>query len=63
MFKFLLGGLVVVGLVGYGVITTEDVRYAGDKVREGVNYVLEAGADATRGNETVGQKIDKVLAQ
>lgn len=61
MFKFILGALVVVGLVGYGVITTDDIRVAGDAVREGVNTVLEAGAEATRGDETIGQRIDGVL--
>lgn len=63
MIRFLAGALAVVALVGYGVIDTADVRYAGAKVRDGVNYVLSKGAEVTRGEETVGQKIDKVLAQ
>lgn len=63
MFKFLLGALVVVGLVGYGVITPRDIEQAGDTVRATVNTVLEKGAEATRGEETVGQRIDRVIAQ
>ena len=58
MFKFLLGALVVVGLVGYGVITTDDVRSAGDRVREGVNFVLEAGAEATKDQSMVDKLTD-----
>lgn len=53
MFKFILGAAVVVGLVGYGVITTEDVEMAGDKMREGLNYVFEKGAEATSNNDTL----------
>jgi len=48
MFKFLLGALAVVGLVGYGVISTEDVEQAGDTIREGLHTVFEKGAEATR---------------
>ena len=51
MFKFILGAAVVVGLVGYGVITTEDVEMAGDKMRNGLNYVFEKGAEATRDDD------------
>lgn len=61
MIKFILGALVVVGLVGYGVITPSDIEKAGEGIREGVNYVLQSGADATRGTETIGQRIDEVL--
>lgn len=47
MIKFILGALVVVGLVGYGVITTDDIQAAGDQIRAGANYILEKGAEAT----------------
>ena len=53
MFKFLAGAAVVIGLVGYGVITTDDVESAGDKMREGLNYAFERGAEATRGNSAI----------
>ena len=62
MFKFILGAAVVVGLVGYGVITTEDVEMAGDKMRNGLNYVFEKGAEATRDSDTVTERL-KELAQ
>lgn len=48
MFKMLFGAAVVVALVGYGVITTDDVQQAGNEVRRGINTVLQKGADATR---------------
>lgn len=63
MLKFILGALVVVGLVGYGVITPNDIADAGDTVRGAVNTVLEKGAEATRGDETIGQKVDRVIGQ
>lgn len=47
MFKMLFGAAVVVALVGYGVITTDDVQTAGDEVRQGVNTLLQKGVDAT----------------
>lgn len=37
MFKFILGAAAVVALVGYGVVTTEDIERAGDTVVEGIN--------------------------
>ena len=37
MFKMILGGLLVVGLVGYGVITTDDIEAAGSTVKNTVN--------------------------
>lgn len=45
MLKMLFGALVVLLLVGYDVITTEDIEAASDKVKETVNagasYVKE----------------------
>jgi hypothetical protein len=45
MFKFLLGALTVAVLVGYGVITTEDVegvgRTAVNIINDGAAYVKE----------------------
>lgn len=63
MIKFILGAFVVVLAVGYGYITTDDIKTAGDKARQGVNYMLERGAEATRGEETVGQRVDRILEQ
>jgi hypothetical protein len=37
MLKMILGGLLVVGLVGYGVITTDDIEAAGSTVKNTVN--------------------------
>lgn len=48
MFKFLLGAVAVVALVGYGVITADDIEQAGDKIRKGMHSVFETGAEATR---------------
>jgi len=48
MLKFLLGAAAVVALVGYGVISAEDIEQAGDTVREGMHTVFEKGAAATR---------------
>ena len=63
MFKFLLGMVVTVGLVGYGVITTDDVRMAGDKVRDGVNYAFEKGAEVTEKSpeDKLAELKDRVL--
>lgn len=44
MFKFALGACVVVALVGYGVITTDDIERAGTAVVNGVN----SGADLVK---------------
>ena len=49
MFKgIILGALIVVGLVGYGVITTQDVEIAGERVKNGVNYIAKSVDEATR---------------
>jgi hypothetical protein len=37
MIKMLLGALIMVGLVGYGVITTDHIEEAGERVKNGVN--------------------------
>jgi len=57
MFKMLLGAAIVVGLVGYGVVTTDDVQHAGDQVRRSVNTVLEKGAEITRDDPVTLQKL------
>lgn len=44
----ILGALIVVGLVGYGVVTTQDVEMAGERVKNGVNYVAKSIDEATR---------------
>lgn len=49
MFKgMILGALIVVGLVGYGVITTNDVESAGERVKNGVNTIARSIDEATR---------------
>lgn len=48
MFKFVLGAAFVVALVGYGVITTEDVGNYGDRLVNGVNAVAKEVEQATR---------------
>ena len=48
MIKFLLGAVVVVGLVGYGVVTTQDVEDAGARVKNGINYLAKGLDEATR---------------
>ena len=49
MFKFALGVAVTVALVGYGVITTQDLERAGNAVVQGINtgadYVQRATDD------------------
>lgn len=44
----IVGALIVVGLVGYGVVTTQDVEMAGERVKNGVNYVAKSIDEATR---------------
>jgi len=44
----ILGALVTVGLVGYGVVTTQDVETAGERVKNGVNYVARQLDEATQ---------------
>ena len=61
MIKMLLGAAIVVALVGYGYLTPSDIERAGDTVRGGVNTVLEKGAEFTRKEPTIGERIDGVL--
>jgi len=44
----ILGALLVVGLVGYGVVTTNDVERAGERVKNGVNTLARSVDEATR---------------
>jgi len=44
----ILGALIVVGLVGYGVVTTQDVETAGERVKNGVNYIARTVDEATQ---------------
>lgn len=59
MFKFVLGALTVAVLVGYGVITTEDVegvgRTAVNIINDGATYVKE------RTDPTLEQRVSEVL--
>jgi len=43
-----IGALIVVGLVGYGVVTTQDVEMASERVKNGVNYIARNIDEATR---------------
>ena len=44
----ILGALLVVGLVGYGVLTPQDVEAYGDSVKNGVNTLARTVDEATR---------------
>lgn len=48
MFKFILGAVFVVGLVGYGVIDSTDITSAGDRLVKGVNTVAKELDAATQ---------------
>jgi|TARA_B110000902_G_scaffold193432_1_gene219190 hypothetical protein len=43
-----IGALLVVGLVGYGILDTNTIADAGDRVKNGVNYVATSLDEATR---------------
>ena len=47
MIKIMFGAGVIIALVGWGVITPNDVQDWGDTVRSTVNLGLERAADAT----------------
>ena len=44
----ILGALLVVGLVGYGVLTPNDVEDYGERVKNGVNTLARTVDEATR---------------
>lgn len=44
----IVGALLVVGLVGYGVIDTQQVENAGERVKNGVNTIARTVDEATR---------------
>lgn len=44
----IVGALLVVGLVGYGVLTPQDVEVYGDRVKNGVNSIARTVDEATR---------------
>jgi|TARA_B110000240_G_scaffold111179_1_gene124841 hypothetical protein len=44
----LLGAILVVGLVGYGVIDTNQVEASGDRVKNGVNFLAKKIDEVTR---------------
>jgi len=44
----ILGAVLVAGLVGYGVVTTDDVASAGERVKNGVNLVARTIDEATQ---------------
>jgi len=49
MFKgIIIGALLVVALVGYGVLGTSDIESAGERVKNGVNYIAKSVDEATR---------------
>ena len=65
MFKFILGAAAVVALVGYGVVTTDDIESAGDAVVNGINsaatYVKEQTDPTTR--EQITSTVREALEQ
>ena len=44
----LIGALVVVGLVGYGVLDTCTIESAGSRVKNGVNSIAKTVDEATK---------------
>jgi|TARA_B100001093_G_scaffold350586_1_gene335113 hypothetical protein len=44
----LIGALLVVGLVGYGVLDTNDIESAGSRVKNGVNSIAKTVDEATK---------------
>lgn len=44
----ILGVVIMLGLVGYGVVDTSTVEQAGDRVKNGVNYIAKNLDEATR---------------
>jgi len=48
MIKILLGAAIVIGLVGYGVVTPDHIEDAGDRFRNGVNTIAKSVDEATR---------------
>ena len=44
----LIGALLVVGLVGYGVLDTNDIESAGNRVKNGVNSIAKTVDEATK---------------
>ena len=59
MFKFILGAAAVVALVGYGVITTDDIERAGSTVVEGINTAATYVKDSTE-TSSVDSALDSV---
>jgi hypothetical protein len=47
MFKILLGAAIVVGLVGYGIITPDTLEDAGARMKTGINNGAAWVKDAT----------------
>ena len=41
MFKMILGGALVLGLVGYGVISPDQIQAAGNKVKDSVTWMVD----------------------
>jgi len=49
MIKILLGAAIVIGLVGYGVITPSHIDQAGTHLKNGINtYIVKPLDEATR---------------
>ena len=44
----IIGALLVVGLVRYGVLDTSDIESAGSKVKNGVNSIAKTVDEATK---------------
>ena len=44
----ILGVIIMLGLVGYGVVDTSTVEQAGDRIKNGVNYIAKNLDEATQ---------------
>jgi len=44
----ILGVVIMLGLVGYGVVDTNTVEQAGERIKNGVNYIAKNLDEATQ---------------
>jgi len=44
----IVGVLLTLGLVGYGVVTSSDIEQAGERVKNGVNTIARTVDEATK---------------
>lgn len=63
MIKIAFGAALVLGLVGYGVITPDQIQTAGNKVKESVNWVMSKGAEATEDTGFTFKMPEKIVVE